>query len=375
MGKDKKYSTKKIWNNLGKDRLAYYCTMCQKQCRDQQGFASHCDSESHHRQMEFYLQNEDSFKEKFSQEFTKEFMETLKRRFKNSKVLANDVYQLLTSDTHHTHLNSTKWTTLDEFVGFIGKEGVCRVENSQKGFLVQVIDREEEKIKKIEIEREREKLKLNDEERLLKTLEKQVQAAKELEKSNLTQEVEISNLNEENLQPLKIEINLKEDKVENEVISNVFLENEVKSNKRKREITTKLSNLNSIIQEEEKRKEKKNRRDYWLHKGIVVKVLSKIESKKYYKQKGVVLNVIDDYTGEIEMLDTKDVLRIDQSDLETVIPKIGNEVMIVNGAYREEFCVLESIDVDNFCADLKSKLLGQIIRKVPYEDFSKLSNS
>jgi DNA/RNA-binding protein KIN17 len=68
-------------------------------------------------------------------------------------------------------------------------------------------------------------------------------------------------------------------------------------------------------------------------------------------------------------------LRLDQSDLETVIPKIGNQVMIVNGAYREEICVLESIDVDNFCADLKSILLSQIIRKVPYEDFSKLANS
>ncbi|KAG0467615.1 hypothetical protein HPP92_018600 [Vanilla planifolia] len=79
-----------------------------------------------------------------------------------------------------------------------------------------------------------------------------------------------------------------------------------------------------------------NRKDYWLVEGIVVKVMSKtLADKGYYKQKGVVRKVIDKYVGEIEMLENKHVLRIDQEELETVIPQIGGLVRIVNGAYIE----------------------------------------
>ena len=35
---------------------------------------------------------------------------------------------------------------------------------------------------------------------------------------------------------------------------------------------------------------------------------------------GVVLKVIDKYTGEIEMLDSGDVIRVDQAHCETVLP-------------------------------------------------------
>ena len=35
-------------------------------------------------------------------------------------------------------------------------------------------------------------------------------------------------------------------------------------------------------------KEKKNRKDYWLHEGIVVKAITKKLGEKYYKKKGVI---------------------------------------------------------------------------------------
>ena len=41
------------------------------------------------------------------------------------------------------------------------------------------------------------------------------------------------------------------------------------------------------MQQEQKRKEAKGRKDYWLHEGIVVKVLNKrLGDGKYYKEKG-----------------------------------------------------------------------------------------
>ena len=75
------------------------------------------------------------------------------------------------------------------------------------------------------------------------------------------------------------------------------------------------------MMEDEKKREKINRKDYWLHEGIVVKDMSKVLADKgYYKQKCVVLKVIDKCVGEIEMLESKHVLRVDQAELETVIP-------------------------------------------------------
>jgi len=71
------------------------------------------------------------------------------------------------------------------------------------------------------------------------------------------------------------------------------------------------------MKEEEKARERSNRKDCWLCPGIVVKVMmSKLLAEKgYYKQKGVVKKVIDKYVGEIEMLESKHVLRVDQDEL------------------------------------------------------------
>lgn len=71
--------------------------------------------------------------------------------------------------------------------------------------------------------------------------------------------------------------------------------------------------LDELMREEEKKRERISRKDYWLHRGIIFKVMRKslVDKGKYYKQKGVVLKVIDKYVGEIEMLETKHLLRVD----------------------------------------------------------------
>lgn len=43
-----------------------------------------------------------------------------------------------------------------------------------------------------------------------------------------------------------------------------------------------------FFQFEKKKKEKLNRKDYWLHEGIVVKIVTKKLGEKYYKKKAVV---------------------------------------------------------------------------------------
>jgi DNA/RNA-binding protein KIN17 len=76
------------------------------------------------------------------------------------------------------------------------------------------------------------------------------------------------------------------------------------------------------------------------------------------------------------MNDSGDVIKIDQVDLETVIPQASGHVKIVNGAYRGEQALLVSVNTDRFTANVKLESgshLGTII-EVPYEDISKISS-
>lgn len=91
-----------------------------------------------------------------------------------------------------------------------------------------------------------------------------------------------------------------------------------------------LSAMEQLMLEEERRKaqqlqtmDKQERKDYWLHVGIVVKVLNKrVAEGRYYKEKGTVERVVDRYVAEVRLADGVR-LRLDQQDLETVIPKVS----------------------------------------------------
>jgi DNA/RNA-binding protein KIN17 len=50
----------------------------------------------------------------------------------------------------------------------------------------------------------------------------------------------------------------------------------------------KVLNSDWLLQADAKMKEKRNRKDYWLTEGIVVKLTSKSVGEKYYKKKGII---------------------------------------------------------------------------------------
>jgi len=102
------------------------------------------------------------------------------------------------------------------------------------------------------------------------------------------------------------------------------------------------------------------RSDTWLSEGLVVKILSKeLESAGYYKAKGVVLKVVDRYVAEIEVISTPsgdgqgDVLRVDQRQLETVLPAPGGLCRVVNARYRGLKAEMIRVDVDRFQAQIQ----------------------
>jgi len=73
----------------------------------------------------------------------------------------------------------------------------------------------------------------------------------------------------------------------------------------------------------------------WLCPHIMVRVISKkIGGGKFYNKKGHIVDVIGRHECTIQLLDGALVESIRQSGLETVIPKTGGRVMIVNGSSK-----------------------------------------
>lgn len=397
MGKNDFLTPKAIANRIkakGLQKLRWYCQMCQKQCRDENGFKCHCMSESHQRQMEVFGQNPHRIVDGYSDEFETEFLEHMKRSHRFSRVAATVVYNEYIADRHHIHMNSTQWATLTEFVKYLGKEGKCKVEETPKGWFMTYIDRDSETLLKEKLKNKRLKSDVVEEERQERAIQRQIEIAAQVVPSSLWQNgVEGS----EGLQVSKLEPGekiafsfgstskpaIKENPESSSKV--IFEENESEKNEKKRKRDDNIGNgpnmgksvIDELMKEDEKAKERVNRKDYWLCEGIIVKVMSNaLADKGYYKKKGVINKVINKYVGEIQMLDSKHVLRVDQAELETVIPQIGGLVKIVNGAYRGSNAKLLSVDVDKYSAKLrieKGLYDGRVLQAVDYEDICKLA--
>ncbi len=406
MGKKAEAGTPKWLANKmrskGLQKLRWYCQMCQKQCRDQNGFKCHIQSESHQRQLLIFADNPGKFLHDFSKEFEVGFVHLLKTMHGTKRVEANKVYQEYISDKEHLHMNATRWTTLTGFVMYLGKTGKCKVDETEKGWYITWIDRDPDTIARQERLAKKGRLDKDDEEKLAEFIEKQVAKAK-AEKGEQDEEEEEESSKEfvrEN-EDDKVQLDMKMVQKPKKDLSlasgpspsSVFKVPKQKDKKPKIKEEEggrkRKSALDEIREEEEARKaakmekEKKSSnsssgssskdgvKDYWLKRGIVVKIVTKSLGEKYYKQKAAVTEVVDRYGAVVSVLSMGAKVKLDQDHLETVIPGVGRPVLVVNGRYRGEDGTLESIDVDNFCAEIRLAEDGKRVR-LPYEHFSKL---
>ncbi|VVC86814.1 unnamed protein product [Leptidea sinapis] len=180
-GKAEKGTPKYIANKIkakGLQKLRWYCQMCQKQCRDENGFKCHTMSESHQRQLLIFADNASKYIDDFSKEFADGYLELLSRQFGTKRVNANKVYQDYISHRDHLHMNATQWETLTDFVKWLGREGKCVVDETEKGWFVAYIDRDPATIAALEAKAKKEKLDKDDQERMLEFIQKQVERGK-----------------------------------------------------------------------------------------------------------------------------------------------------------------------------------------------------
>ncbi|XP_068625965.1 DNA/RNA-binding protein KIN17 [Battus philenor] len=384
-GKAEKGTPKYIANKIkakGLQKLRWYCQMCQKQCRDENGFKCHTMSESHQRQLLLFADNASKYIDEFSREFSDGYLEMLKRQFGTKRVNANKVYQDYISNRDHLHMNATQWETLTDFVKWLGREGKCVVDETEKGWFVAYIDRDPATIAAQEAKAKKEKMEKDDQERMLEFIQKQVEKGKKEIKTEEPTYTEFKRENSQEKVTLSLNLKRKTEERTDSLQKSALLAPKTKeesssTKKRKEENGSKQSALDEIKQMQEKARERANRKDHWLTEGIVVKIVTKSLGDKYYKRKAVVERVVDKYAAHVKLVDGNVKIKLDQNHLETVIPSTGRAVRFVNGAYSGHTGVLRSVDLDNFCCDIQiseGPLSGRVVRGVEYEDISKIAS-
>ncbi|KAG7391947.1 hypothetical protein PHYBOEH_006518 [Phytophthora boehmeriae] len=383
----------------GLQKLRWFCQVCQKQCRDENGFKCHTTSEAHQRQMLIVAADPDKFMSGYSEMFEEAFLENLRRRHGTKRMRATHVYNEYIADKLHVHMNATQWTTLGSFVQYLGRTGKCVVDETEKGWHLQYIDRDPRAIARQEELEKKKKAELDHEERNRAFIAKQLKIASRQE-SGETEQRPTKLQRTDSGEKIKISLTAKaggkEGTSSGATKVSVFTNTSTvfggdKSDNGRHESDRKLSKRNAvdaIMEEEERQKReqsrrmeeesKRQRKENWITTGIIVKVVNKkVGDGHYYKSKGVIKDVEDKFCATVELLDSGDVLKLDQDDLETVIPKPGRKVKIVNGIGRGSIAKLLDISVEDFCARIRidsGSRRGEILNRVEYEDISRLAD-
>jgi len=92
----------------GLQKLRWYCQMCNKQCRDENGFQCHLKSDSHMRQMALFGQNSEKIIGEYSRQFETTFLQHFRTAHRHTRMQASMLYNEFIADRHHVHMNSTK---------------------------------------------------------------------------------------------------------------------------------------------------------------------------------------------------------------------------------------------------------------------------
>lgn len=165
--------------------------MCEKQCRDENGFKCHTQSESHMRNMLSISQNSRGKIEEYSKMFSSDFIRLLRSSHGEKKINANRFYQEYIANKDHIHMNATKWSSLSEFVRHLENSKLCVVEESEKeGLCIAYVDNSPEAIERRQYLKRKQEAEADENELANKILNKQIEQANELAKKNATEQTE-----------------------------------------------------------------------------------------------------------------------------------------------------------------------------------------
>ncbi|RFU35828.1 hypothetical protein B7463_g439, partial [Scytalidium lignicola] len=117
------------------------------------------------------------FIDDYSNQFQRDFLQLLRTSHGEKKVHLNHFYQEYISNKTHVHQNATRWPSLTEFAKHLGREGICRVEENEKGIHISWIDNSPEALRRQDAIRKKERQDRGDEEREQMLIREQVRRA------------------------------------------------------------------------------------------------------------------------------------------------------------------------------------------------------
>ena len=80
---------------------------------------------------------------------------------------------------------------------------------------------------------------------------------------------------------------------------------------------------------------------YWLREGIRVKIISKsVGGQRAYLQKGTVLDVYARGRAAVRLDDNSVLDEVNERHVETIVPSVGAECIVLLGEYRGQYAVL-----------------------------------
>jgi len=342
--------------------------------------------------------------EKFSQEFEESYLEALSRLHGTKRVPANQVYQELICNKTHIHMNATKWDSLTTFVKYLGKKGICLVDETEKGWFVQWIDREYmlrreelEKARKEEVEEEVRQQRLMAARAAAaaaaaagKGEEKGAEASRELKRGDGESKIVIGVHGDSGGGGIKrARVNVFEREEEDDGLGMIKKkavgeQGGLEKGGGKKSEMEKLMEQDAARKAAEERARKKEeggkegeRTEQWLARGIVVKIINKrLGGGRFYKKKGRVEKLLEGgFVAELCLLGDGEGgrVRIDQEELETVIPAPGGQVIVLNGRGRGKEGVLMGLDEERYACRvrLREGKREVVLEGVEYEDVCK----
>lgn len=228
----------------------------------------------------------------------------------------------------------------------------------------------------------------DDNERLMDFIGKQIERAKQDAKEEENEISKIPLIRSENDAPLILDIklkpklnflpiiNVKQEKIKNEST------NQDKSVLSK-SVDEKNRKLKKAIDDNEIKPAKKLKSNTdsspiegWLKEGLIVKVITKNLGNKYYKAKGVIQSIEKDgFVGKVKLKSPEEVsghiIRLDQEYMETVIPAIGKEILVLWGKYKGRRAIVKKLHIEHYSIDVEFEKDKKIVEKLSYEQVCK----
>jgi DNA/RNA-binding protein KIN17 len=166
-------------------------------------------SESHQRQMLLVAANPGRYVHNFSDEFKKDFLGLLSRAHGTKRVFANKVYQEYIAHKEHIHMNATRWNSLSEFCKQMGRDGILRVDETERGLHIAWVDNSPKALARQAAIQKMDRVKKDDEERDLQLLKEQIEKASKSAEERGIVEQEVTELKREGEQPIKLSLSMK----------------------------------------------------------------------------------------------------------------------------------------------------------------------